>query len=606
MIAAAHGGRSRTSGRRWWAAACVAAALAVPRVAAALPMPPVGTGIGKVIVCTNNLSQFPAAFIASHFNVGISVPESLMKRIKATSPTFCALAYLNANVDPNFPAYNTLTLIETRWMHTSDPASLHAITSNGRIDLYWMADRRPQLANCSYAVYRQRAGEATATRIAITAAGATSYSDLGVAAGQSATYYLTARTAAGVEYSFSEPQVFAASPAGVPGWGPLTLAQTVATDSTTCTITVEGENGLQDPVVLFDRNQDRVFDQTAERFDLQAVGSGGGGRTLYSVTVRAATHKLSGYSWLVQDMGVTGAYPLPAAGALTTNVNNRVRDKAYGAMGADMTDPSVTGPLADSCVALVARGYDGIFADAVVAYLTWLDLDGVPLGVDDVAYRASELALLQAYRAALGPSKALVYNGLSTLSMDFLSAADGSAEEGVFLARWFPNGYVPTPGWTDAISHTIQAVQIQHRAVLDLIEVHEDDIPGRIYGLASYLMCKGDFHYLALNWSETTTVYLPEMDLLVGQPIETYLDVTQYRHGSGIYGRRFERALVLINPGEATITEALPTTMYRVDPDGGVVPELGGDGQLLYTPVSSVTLGPYSAAILLDSTVDQP
>lgn len=604
MIAAA---RTRFRlGRAVARTVCGMAALAWPALAPALPLPAIGTSIGKVIVCTNDVSQFPANFIATHFQVGVSVPEALLDNLHAISPTFSALAYLNANVDPNLPAYNTLTLTETRWLHTADPATLHAIGANGRIDLFWLTDRRPQLANCSYAVYRQIAGESSATRIATTAAGATSYSDTGLPAGQVATYYINARTAGGTEYPYSESQMFTASPAGVPGWGPLSITQTIATDSTTVTIVVEGEAGLQQPVVLFDQNQNRVLDQVAERYDLTRDGAGGSGRDRYSVTLRAATHTLSGYSWIVQDLGLSGAAALPASGTMTTEVNNRVRDKAYGAVGADMTDPTVISVLADSCTKLVARGYSGIFADAVVSYLSWLDFDGVPLGVDDAAYMASELALLQAYRTALGPSKALVYNGLSTLSMNFLSAADGSAEEGAFLARWFPNGYVPTPGWLDTFSHTVQAIQVQHRAVLDLIEVKADDIPGRIYGLASYLMCKGEFHYVAMSYSETNTVYFPEMDLAMGQPIETYLEATQYRHGSGLYGRRFEKGLVLINPGESTISETLPRSMYRVDPVGGMVTDLGGDGHLTYTPVSSVTLGPYAAVILLDSTADQP
>ena len=92
----------------------------------------------------------------------------------------------------------------------------------------------------------------------------------------------------------------------------------------------------------------------------------------------------------------------------------------------------------------------------------------------------------------------------------------------------------------------------------------------------------------------------------MGQPIENYLDASQYRHGSGLYGRRFEKGLVLVNPGDLTISETLPGTMYRVDPVGGSVPELGGNGYLTYTAVSAVTLGPYAAVILVDNTADQP
>ena len=595
--------------RLWRGVLCavvVWGAPALPRVARALPMPTVGTSIGKVIIATQDLTQFPATFIATHFTVGVSFNDSLLAKVRAVTPNFCALAYLNANVDPNYPAYSTYTLTETRWMHTGDPASLHAVTSSGRADLFWLADRRPEVAGCSYAVYRQKAGESAATRIATTAAGATSYSDVGLPSGQVATYTLYARTAAGIEYSYSEPQTFTASATGLPGWGPMTLLQTVATDSTTVTVTVEADPGISVPVVLFDRDQSRVLDQIAERFTLLPAGNGSAGRLRYSVTLRAATHSLSGYSFLVQDLSVSGAPSLPATGTFTTNVNNRMRDKAFGSVAADLTDPLVTKGLTDSCAILLAKGYSGIFADAVASYLSWLDFDGTPLGVDDAGYSASEQSMLQSLHTAVGPTKGLIYNGLNTQSMQYLSVSDGSAEEGVFMANWFANGYTPTPGWIDAINHTVQAVQVQHRAVLDLVEVHDTDVAGRIYGLASYLMCKGEFHYLALNYSETNTAYTPELDLTMGQPIETYLDASQYRHVSGVYGRRFEKGLVLVNPGDLTISETLPGTMYRVDPVGGSVPELGGNGYLTYTAVTAVTLGPYGAVILVDNTADQP
>ncbi len=602
----AAGARASRALTLFGAALVFVAAMSAPRSAPALPLPAVGTSIGKVLIATQDLSKFPTSFIASHYTVGVSFNDSLLSRVRVLNPTFFALSYINANVDPNLPAYNTYTMSETRWMHASDSACLHATTSSGRIDLFWLADRRPQLAGCAYSVYRQKAGEPAATRIAITAAGVTTYSDTGLPSGQVATYTLYARETTGIEYSYSQPQAYTASASSGQAWGPMTLAQTIATDSTTVVVTIEADPSVIQPAVLLDRNQNRSFDQSSERFNLLPAGNGTNGRLRYSATVRVATRTLSGYSFQVQDMTGSTALPLPTAGTFTTNTNNRLRDKGFGAVMSDLRDPSVTQAMVDSCASILAKGYNGLFVDAVVAFLSWFDLDGVPLGLDDASYTATELTMLQALKTAIGPNKALVYNGLSTLSMNFLTVCDGSTEEGVFMANWFANGYTPTPGWIDAINHTVQAIQVQHRAVLDLVEVHEDDIAGRIYGTASYLMCKGDFHYLALNYSNSSTVYTPELDLVMGQPMEIYLDATQYRHKSGLYGRRFEKGLVLVNPGDQTYSETLPGTMYRVDPVGGSVPALGGTGYLTYTPVTAVTLGPYAAAILLDSTVGQP
>ena len=74
----------------------------------------------------------------------------------------------------------------------------------------------------------------------------------------------------------------------------------------------------------------------------------------------------------------------------------------------------------------------------------------------------------------------------------------------------------------------------------------------------------------------------PLMDAPLGTPTETYTTVDQYLQ-NGVYQRDFTNGRVLVNPGSTSVTVDLGTTMTT--PDG--------------TQLSSITMAPYSGAVLL-------
>jgi hypothetical protein len=529
-----------------------------------------------------------------------------MARIRVYNPSFCVLAYLESNLAPKTPLWLTQTVHEERFLHGTDPASLHALTQNGRVELFWVPDRRPELIGASYNVYRKRPTDGAGVRLTTTLPNAQSYTDATIAAGTSATYWITARSTLGVEYVYSDSITVIASAPLYPGWGTMTVATTpYLLDSTNVIVTIEGESGISAPLLLVDKDRDLTF-SSAEQTAMRSISGGQEGRTLYTATVHVHADSSAGYGFMILGSAGADVVVLPATGNFTTDINNRVRNTQYGFYGMNISDPNWITVLSDSTVKLTSKGYSGLFLDDMVPYLRWMFFDSNVVEMTDAQYKAAVSNLLTTYRAR-NSSIVLVYNGLSTLSMDFLAIADGGMEEGFVESPWSPGGYVSTDGWVDQVNHTLRAMQFQRRGVFDVVRASYKDIPGRIYGLASYFMAKGDKHYLAVQLADTSAVYLPEFDLQMGVPIETYQDVTLYRHGSGLYGRRFEKGLVLVNPTDQTYTETLPTTLYRVDPVGDLVPELGGNGRLTYTPVSgSITLAPKKAVILLDSTNGQP
>ena len=125
-----------------------------------------------------------------------------------------------------------------------------------------------------------------------------------------------------------------------------------------------------------------------------------------------------------------------------------------------------------------------------------------------------------------------------------------------------------------------------------------DDVDARLFDLASYLLIRGSHTYL--NFGEGIRVtWFPEYGLDLGAGV----DPPGLRQDQGAFVRRFTKGLVVVNPGDGTVTYALPAPMRSVRPaGGGAVPDSGllpSSWRLDATQVTSVTLGPRRAAVLL-------
>jgi Hypothetical glycosyl hydrolase family 15 len=125
-----------------------------------------------------------------------------------------------------------------------------------------------------------------------------------------------------------------------------------------------------------------------------------------------------------------------------------------------------------------------------------------------------------------------------------------------------------------------------------------NDVAARMFDLGSYLLIEGSHTYV--NFGEGIRVtWFPEYDLQLGAATDPPGLVVE----QGAYVRRFANGLVVVNPGDATVTYRLPVPMRLQTPSGGgAVP---GDGvvpaswRMLESTVSSFTLAPRHAAVLL-------
>ncbi len=158
--------------------------------------------------------------------------------------------------------------------------------------------------------------------------------------------------------------------------------------------------------------------------------------------------------------------------------------------------------------------------------------------------------------------------------------------------------------------------QLQMNRALELIVKHKTVIGQsyvtaereRLFALGSYLLIKGRHTFLNTE-TDMEPEWWPEYDIPIGAPTQDAgSDIGNlYVPARGVYQRPFDNGLVLVNPTNpwdgsgATVSVALGDTYYRAQPTGGgrVPPDGIPTGSLDYTPCTSVTLPPYSAAVLL-------
>jgi hypothetical protein len=136
----------------------------------------------------------------------------------------------------------------------------------------------------------------------------------------------------------------------------------------------------------------------------------------------------------------------------------------------------------------------------------------------------------------------------------------------------------------------------------------DDDIPERVWQLANYLLLRHDRSFLNLNGSEGQLSWYPEYELAIGEPVDKTVpaNIDGRRHAGGVYFRRYEGGLVLVNPTGAALTFPLSAddphllaTPYgggRILADGTVAHPLGWTYEL---QGSSITLQPWTAAVLV-------
>jgi hypothetical protein len=204
--------------------------------------------------------------------------------------------------------------------------------------------------------------------------------------------------------------------------------------------------------------------------------------------------------------------------------------------------------------------------------------------------RTIERWLAYAERAVDKPIVVNAGSWITTRERTSYASAGGAMVEG------FATGLAPAD-WRLELTRALALVALD-RIVLCQSYPAADDIAARMFDLSSYLLIKGDHTYI--NFGEGIEVtWFPEYAIDLGAPV----DPPGLRQEQGAFVRRFTNGLVVVNPGDTTITYRLPGTMSLVTPiGGGVVPDTGRPPPgwtLQAAPATTLTLRPRRAAILL-------
>lgn len=183
------------------------------------------------------------------------------------------------------------------------------------------------------------------------------------------------------------------------------------------------------------------------------------------------------------------------------------------------------------------------------------------------------------------------------------SIADGVMVEG--FAADGENSFYALSDWKLQMNKILDLTR-QGKAILCQPYLDNPDNENmRMFYLVSYLLAKGEHSYINIDIGYEPE-YFPEYRIDLG-PAQTGLpeDIDElYNSDWGVYVRRFQKGLVLLNNSSQTRTINLGGDYWLADPSGGgFVPESGDISSwgVNYTTTSTVSLAPHQGAILLNS-----
>jgi len=181
---------------------------------------------------------------------------------------------------------------------------------------------------------------------------------------------------------------------------------------------------------------------------------------------------------------------------------------------------------------------------------------------------------------------------------------DYSGIDGVMVeqfAAWGSDSPFAPEDWALEMDRVLSLVR-QDRVVITQTYPDVNDVGLRMFTLGSYLLAKGDHTYLNLDVSMQPE-WFPEYGIDLGPAVDPVPQHVADLADGDVFLRRYQNGLVVVNPGDSSATYSPGGTWYRATPQGGgIVPDSGvlpGSWRVTTSPVTSVTLGPQSAAVLL-------
>lgn len=284
--------------------------------------------------------------------------------------------------------------------------------------------------------------------------------------------------------------------------------------------------------------------------------------------------------------------------------------------------------------------------------------DRLPAGYDPDKFRSDMLVFLDGTKEEMGDMPLAVnpmwpsYDGTFEFYREYADIAD-ILEIEMFVTKSgsSKDSYQSQAVWAKQVGTMIWN-NLNNKTTFAFARGFSFDTERRIYALASYLIGQGDkslFYYEALDyelsgerigyWAQFS--YLPEWEIYLGSVLDdprphdrqneapTFLLQQYYDNDLGVFVRRYENGIVLVNPSNQTQKRRynFEDVVYLVQPRGGNVSEIhqmenaavlqdervddiisanpslkdnfNRAGALEYTGISSIQLGPREAAIIL-------
>lgn len=261
---------------------------------------------------------------------------------------------------------------------------------------------------------------------------------------------------------------------------------------------------------------------------------------------------------------------------------------------------------------LAANDDDGVFADSlsVPNYLGYDRYDPA-LPAVDAAFEAAWTQRIEDWIAYVQSQLDGRYYFVPNAGawVNSRDATDYSAADGVMIegfAEWGPGDPFDLSDWRLQMNRALGLVG-QGRSLLAQSYVEPDNVPDRLFQLGAYLLIKSDRTYINFDLG-LEPEWFPEYDIDLGaalDPLPAAID--DLRQANGLYRRRYARGEVWLQPDPAAgpVAVSLGATRWLAAPQGGgFVPADGvlpASWQVSYSPLTSITLGPGQAAILLNS-----
>jgi hypothetical protein len=221
----------------------------------------------------------------------------------------------------------------------------------------------------------------------------------------------------------------------------------------------------------------------------------------------------------------------------------------------DVGDPSYQQRWADNVIGeLRNEGWDGVFIDDVnTTFRYHYDVDRVAKYPSDHAYQGAVRSAL----VAIGPrvhaaGKLAVANigswaGYSSVGIDWLHYLDGAMDEQFLKWGTDPHvGYDPHT-WQTQVDE-LKAAEKMGKDFIGVTHSAAGDDRAALYGYATMLLASDGRHaHFAMAPDYSNETWFPEYDYDLGRPLGAAT-----RDDDGVWRRRFENGLVVVNPtGEA-------------------------------------------------------